>query len=466
MNIKEWNREIFGDVGVLKNPIDSKIKELDHLEDKGLFNESLRLERKDLKEEFEEFGRKGKTSVRRTSAQKLERSFEVQEIKEAVFNCCRDKAPGPDGFTMAVFQECCDVGLGEKCRKWISGCLSSTNFSVLVNGKPRLKINMNKCAIVGINCEGDKIQRLAGQLRCSVGEWPFIYLGLPLGGNPYSEVFWGSVVDRVRRRLEDWKRALMSKGGRLVLIQSVLSSIPTYYLSLFRILVKVARSLEKLMRDFLWEGSGEGKRDHLVRWEIVSRSMSYRGLAFGNIVERNIALIGKWLWRLMGGMLKQALECRPGVRENLLPRDWIGSWSSLPCQLGKGIEFGFGKTIGGVKRLFALHFLGVDKESSWVELWDKTHFLGSFWAKSSKHMLKVNRSISEAQKAHADGAEKSGIPIQAIVELMSKEVGGHQHLGFLDKDYQDYIHQKRKMAMEKGDAGAVLQYFEKMRLEN
>ena len=57
----------------------------------------------------------------------------------------------------------------------------------------------------------------------------------------------------------------MSKGGRLVLIQSVLSSIPTYYLSLFRIPVKVARSLEKLMRDFLWEGSGEGKRDHLVR---------------------------------------------------------------------------------------------------------------------------------------------------------------------------------------------------------
>ncbi|KAK9266383.1 hypothetical protein L1049_027285 [Liquidambar formosana] len=52
-----------------------------------------------------------------------------------------------------------------------------------------------------------------------------------------------------------------------------------------------------MMRDFLWEGSGKGKRDHLVRWEIVSRPKSQGGLALGNIVKRNIDLTGKWLWR-------------------------------------------------------------------------------------------------------------------------------------------------------------------------
>ena len=59
----------------------------------------------------------------------------------------------------------------------------------------------------------------------------------------------------------------MSRGGRYTLVKTVLSGIPIYYLSLFKIPVKVARSLEKLTRDFLWEGKDEGKKDHLVKWE-------------------------------------------------------------------------------------------------------------------------------------------------------------------------------------------------------
>lgn len=58
----------------------------------------------------------------------------------------------------------------------------------------------------------------------------------------------------------------------------------------------MVRVLEKLTMDFLWEGSGEGKRDHLVSWDIVSRSREHGGLALGNIKEKNVALIAKWLW--------------------------------------------------------------------------------------------------------------------------------------------------------------------------
>ncbi|KAK2660888.1 hypothetical protein Ddye_007421 [Dipteronia dyeriana] len=83
-----------------------------------------------------------------------------------------------------------------------------------------------------------------------------------------------------------------------------------------------------------------------------------------------------------------------------------------------------------------------------------------------KHMLKINRWMSKAQKIHADDADKSGIPIKAIVELMGREVSGRENLGFLDKDYQNYIHKKRNLNMEKGDVGAILQYFQKMLVEN
>lgn len=39
----------------------------------------------------------------------LQGKFEEQEIKNCVFSCAEDKAPGPDGFTMAFFKQCWEV---------------------------------------------------------------------------------------------------------------------------------------------------------------------------------------------------------------------------------------------------------------------------------------------------------------------------------------------------------------------
>jgi hypothetical protein len=39
-------------------------------------------------------------------AAKLEDSFEEREVREVINSLDRDKAPGPDGFSMAFFQDC------------------------------------------------------------------------------------------------------------------------------------------------------------------------------------------------------------------------------------------------------------------------------------------------------------------------------------------------------------------------
>ena len=54
--------------------------------------------------------------------------------------------------------------------------------------------------------------------------------------------------------------SLLSKGGRLTLVKSTLSSLPTYYLSLFVIPVAVADRLKRIQRKFLWGSSEECKR--------------------------------------------------------------------------------------------------------------------------------------------------------------------------------------------------------------
>lgn len=80
------------------------------------------------------------------------------------------------------------------------------------------------------------------------------------------------------KRLDGWKKTYICRGGRLIVLNAVLASIPMYYLSFIKIVVKVANRIERMQRGFLWEGSGEGKKDHWVRWEVVSRPKNKGGL--------------------------------------------------------------------------------------------------------------------------------------------------------------------------------------------
>jgi hypothetical protein len=108
---------------------------------------------------------------------------------------------------------------------------------------------------------------LAQLLGCKVAKLPALYLGLPLGSSFKSKAVWDSVVVRFQKRLAWWKRRYISKEGRLTLIKSTLSSLPTYFMSLFVIPVSVVKKLEKIQRDFLWGGGGEEFKSHLVDWD-------------------------------------------------------------------------------------------------------------------------------------------------------------------------------------------------------
>lgn len=47
----------------------------------------------------------------------------------------------------------------------------------------------------------------------------------------------------------------------------------------------VAKNMEKLMREFPWEGMLEGKRDYLVIWDVVSQVKEKGGWRLGQFGE-------------------------------------------------------------------------------------------------------------------------------------------------------------------------------------
>jgi len=89
--------------------------------------------------------------------------------------------------------------------------------------------------------------------QCYIVNIPFLYLGLPIGGDPRKLVFWYSLVDRIKRRLSDWNSRNLSLGGRLILLKSIMSSIPVYFLSFFKAPSGIISILESLCNAFFWE---------------------------------------------------------------------------------------------------------------------------------------------------------------------------------------------------------------------
>ncbi|XP_071739290.1 uncharacterized protein [Rutidosis leptorrhynchoides] len=144
-------------------------------------------------------------------------------------------------------------------------------------------------------------------LGCKVGKFPCTYIGLPIGSKMNRAKDWCSVIEKFNSRLSGWEMRSLSFGGRLVLIKSVLNSLPLYYFSFFRAPPCVNKILERVRRSFFGVGLGlwRFKTETTSLWAKVIRSIYgfCRGLTLGDSFThqstlgtwRNIVLTGKSL---------------------------------------------------------------------------------------------------------------------------------------------------------------------------
>lgn len=110
----------------------------------------------------------------------------------------------------------------------------------------RLKISRSKSELFDLGRGASSGDRLVGIFGCKRGSFPFRYLGLPLSVRQLRKEDWWPIIGKIEKRIEGWQTKLLSQGGRLVLVNSVLSNLPLYYFSVFGAPKWVLRRIEAL----------------------------------------------------------------------------------------------------------------------------------------------------------------------------------------------------------------------------
>jgi hypothetical protein len=140
-----------------------------------------------------------------------------------------------------------------------------------------LKINFHKSELFCFGKAKDEEDDYRCIFGCEIGSLPFKYLGIPIHFRKLRNKKWKPIEDRFERKLAAWVGKLLSYGDRLVLINSVLSSLPMFLLSFFEIPKGVRKRLDFYRSRFFWQSDGQKKKYRLTKWNIVCRPKDQGG---------------------------------------------------------------------------------------------------------------------------------------------------------------------------------------------
>ena len=118
-----------------------------------------------------------------------------------------------------------------------------------------LKINYQKSDVLVVG--GSKEENsVANMLGCKVGKLPIKYLGIMVDQYHLSAKDLCFVYQKVEKRLPTWQCNTVSYGGKMILVESCLSSILNYTMGIYLLQEEIHQKVDATRSSFFWHGPG------------------------------------------------------------------------------------------------------------------------------------------------------------------------------------------------------------------
>jgi hypothetical protein len=118
-----------------------------------------------------------------------------------------------------------------------------------------LKINFHKSEVYVFGVQQDEKERLANMLNCVLGELPLKYLGIPVSNKHLNISAFSFLIQKLHKRLDPWRGKFLTSGGRQILTNTCLSSIPLYCMGFYWLQDGVYKQMDNIRAIFVWQGT-------------------------------------------------------------------------------------------------------------------------------------------------------------------------------------------------------------------
>ena len=156
--------------------------------------------------------------------------------------------------------------------------------------------NLSKSTIFFCSMKEIDKQAILHILPFMIGKLPVKYLGVPLIAKRLGIADCKSLVDKIRKKVTDWRNKSRSYAGRLQLVAAVLESIHVYQASVILLPVNVISEINRLLKEFFWNQGKSAKGKCKVAWKDVCCPKDQGGLGLKDLYTWNEAFLSKHVW--------------------------------------------------------------------------------------------------------------------------------------------------------------------------
>lgn len=155
-----------------------------------------------------------------------------------------------------------------------------------------LNINNQKSELfLSLSCRSQKERWYMGIIGVNSVANPSKYLGVELGHLNARKRFFTPVIERIKNKIKGWKGKLLSQGGKITLINFILTRTQNYLLSCFKAPENVCEEIDKCEMNFWWGHENNENKLHMTSWNKLCKLKRQSGLSIRRTATMNNALL-------------------------------------------------------------------------------------------------------------------------------------------------------------------------------